>query len=274
VFMLLKRGGASTFLSLIFIILLTGYFRYLTAFYFPFLLIALWYALREHKRQSPSSMQSRRLPLLVFLMLFIPMGIQLITNNLYPQVIILCSAVALFSLAATFLKNKKIHYSPLLLSLCFIVLFDLGALYEKGGASLYYHGKINGATDPWADIQIQARLSSDRKDLFIVPPYLNDFGNYSLRATLSDWAEGANILYLDNQFAEQWFERMQSLGWTEFSNAKLGYNQLTTEDIIKVAHRYGAKFAVTEKPKRFNLPCVYENAHYALYKINLTETAG
>ena len=106
-----------------------------------------------------------------------------------------------------------------------------------------------------------------KDDLFIVPPYLNDFSVYSHRAILGDWAEGANILYLDNRFTEEWFERMKDLGWTERFNAKEGFSKLSTQAIIKAANKYDARFVITEKPKTFSLPIVYENNKYVLYQV-------
>ncbi len=150
----------------------------------------------------------------------------------------------------------------------FVSLFDIGILINGGGIPLYYHGYYKGKLDPWADLQMHACRISHKDDLFIVPPYLNDFCNYSKRAILTDWAEGANIIYLDNQFADEWFERMNDLGWTQRFNAREGFKMLSTEAIINVAHKYGAKYIVTEKPKKFSLQKIYENQKYILYKFH------
>ena len=60
---------------------------------------------------------------------------------------------------------------------------------------------------------------------------------------------------------------MWNLGWTERFNGKQGYNRLTTNDMVRVAQKYGAKFVVTEKPKTFKLFKAYENDLYILYAI-------
>ena len=149
----------------------------------------------------------------------------------------------------------------------FVALIDAGVLYFKGGPEIYYHGYFQGRRDPWADIQLFAQKHSAKDDLFIVPTYMNDFGIYSLRATLGDWAEGANAIYLDNQFAREWLSRMKDLGWKEFcidSNAG-GYFNLKTAEVMKAAKKYGAKFIITEKPKTFELQKTYENNQFILY---------
>jgi hypothetical protein len=96
---------------------------------------------------------------------------------------------------------------------------------------------------------------------------MNDFGLYSERATLGDWAEGANILYLDNRFAEQWLERMNDLGWKTLRGLHSGYAALSTEEVVAAAIKYGASYIVSERPKRFDLPTLYENEQFTLYRV-------
>jgi hypothetical protein len=151
------------------------------------------------------------------------------------------------------------------LALLFILLFDTGVLFYKGGPAIYYHGSVQGKRDPWADIQLIARKHSKKDDLFIVPPHCNDFGIYSKRATLGDWAEGSSILYQDNSYAKEWLERMSALGWKNMGEER-GYNSLSTDEIVTAAKKYKVAYIVSEKPKRFDLPLVYSNSKYMLYK--------
>ena len=171
-----------------------------------------------------------------------------------------------FLLAIKWVKNYFNAQTSLILGGIFIILFDIGVLYDKGGPEIYFRGKIQGKIDPWADIQQFAKNHSSKDDLFIVPPYINGFTFYSLRATLGDWAEGTTLIYLDNQFTQEWFARMNDLGWRKWYLPKEGYNKLTTDEIIAVAKKYRANFVVTEKPKIFNLQKLYENKMYILYK--------
>ncbi|MBW1853636.1 MAG: hypothetical protein JRJ00_02990, partial [Deltaproteobacteria bacterium] len=46
-----------------------------------------------------------------------------------------------------------------------------------------------------------------------------------------------------------------------------GYNALSTEEIILTAQKYGATYIITEKPKRFELPSIYENNAFILYTV-------
>lgn len=94
---------------------------------------------------------------------------------------------------------------------------------------------------------------------------MNDFTTYSLRATLGDWAEGSTSIFLDNQFTQEWFSRMYDLGCRPYKWFE-GYNNLSTNKILSVANKYGAKFVVTEKPKVFKLNKLYENEQFVLYE--------
>lgn len=152
--------------------------------------------------------------------------------------------------------------------LVFVAMCDLGILYHKGGPAIYYHGRIQGKVDPWADIQMHARAISDKDDIFIIPPYLNNFGIYSMRATLGDWAEGGNALYLDQQFAHEWLSRMEDIGWRKLHGSVEGYTNLSTEEVHHASKKYGVKFVITEKPKTFELKKIYENDRFILYQIS------
>jgi hypothetical protein len=164
---------------------------------------------------------------------------------------------------------EYITYSPLILVVVCIILLDIGVLYNKGGPAIYYHGRVLNETDPWADIQMFAQKHSKKDDLFIIPPYMNDFGIYSQRATLGDWAEGSNAFYLDNQFACEWLSRMSDLGWRKLHlhGEEEGYQNLTTGEILMAAKRYGAKYIITQKPKTFELKKIYDNKLFILYKV-------
>jgi hypothetical protein len=207
--------------------------------------------------------------LILFGSLAIPLCLQSITRTIPFLIISVVLLILSYTILTNHLQNRpRFGFAKqLLVVFICITLFDVTAYYSQGKAKFISYGKALGVTDPWVDLQIHSKKLSDKGDLFIVPPYLNDFSVYSHRAILGDWAEGANILYLDNRFTEEWFERMKDLGWTERFNAKEGFSKLSTKAIIKAAQKYGARFVVTEKPKTFTLPVVYKNDKYTLYQI-------
>lgn len=261
-----QQGSAHRFFVVLMIAVLSGYIEGLNFFYMPALILFLLTA--AYARPIV-----QRLPLLAGKLFLLPgaaflatLVFQAVRGTAVVPPILFITGVLLFlflekRIPAVLSGGKKTWLLPAL----FVLLVDICVLWGMGGVSVYYHGKVRGTVDPWADIQMAAKKYSQKDDLFIIPPYMNDFGIYSQRATIGDWPEGGNILYLDSRFAREWFERMFDIGWRERFGAKTGYNALTTSEVRKAARKYGASFVITEKPKEFDLPKLYENKRYILY---------
>lgn len=259
------------FLVIATLIVLTGYIHYFPAYYLLlfnifFLLFLCQPALKRRWAWLPTMM-----PLLFGALLLLVITYQafsgwgaLGTGLGLAGVFLFLVVLRLTEQSLPLEQHKRLWAMGALL---FILVFDAGILAYRGGPDIYYQGYVRGKKDPWADMQIFAREHSGKDDLFIVPPSMNDFGLYSERATLGDWAEGANILYMDTAFARAWLERMQDLGWHTLRGEKSGYNGLSTEAVVAAARKYGARFIIAEKPKRFNLPAIYENSHFILYRL-------
>jgi hypothetical protein len=254
------------------LVLLTGYIHYFSFYYLllfnTFFLLFLVQKSGPEKKRKGFFAKSPIIFITCLLVLFIYQGI---SGWGAQGTIIGLGSVLLFLIIIKWLETAlPLAKSPsfcIIGAFAFIVLFDSGLLIYRGGADIYYHGYVRGERDPWADIQIFAKENTHKDALFVVPPYCNDFGLYSERATLGDWAEGANILYMDNAFAREWLMRMKDLGWKELFGAEKGYNGLSTEAVVSAAHKYGADFVVTEKPKQFKLDTFYENKQFILYRV-------
>jgi hypothetical protein len=264
-----SRSIPGRFLVIALIVFLTGYVKCFPLYYMPLLICGLLFFQYKNVLEKHFPRVSMfGLPLLC-LALAIMVAYHILTGERGFRLLIFFSITIALLMTLTLLERRAavstLTYAILLI--LFVVLIDAGILYFKGGPEIYYHGYFQGKRDPWADLQWFAQKHSAKDDLFIVPTYMNDFGIYSLRATLGDWAEGANAIYLDNQFARDWLARMKDLGWKEFckdSNAR-GYYNLKTSEVLKAAKRYGAKFIITEKPKTFELQKAYENNQFILY---------
>ena len=267
---LLNHTFTKRFLAVCVIVLL-GYLGSLRFLYIPFFIGVLLFLCYENQFKNYLSFLQKKTTLFFFALLSLLLVFQLVSNLRDGFKVFLFFIFTSFFLLGISRIEK---YAPPKVSLkgvwvfltLFVLLFDCTILYTRGGPKIYYHGRFQGKSDPWAEIQYFARMHSEKNDLFIVPPYMNDFTTYSMRATLGDWAEGSTLIFLDNQFTQEWFVRMNDLGckphkWFE------EYNNLNTEEILKIAKKYSAQFVVTEKPHRFNLPCVYENNRFALYEI-------
>ncbi len=259
------------FLAIALIVIISGYLDNFKLYYFPFLILLLTLVLWEKPITARIKFLKTNFKFLLIIIFAGLFSYQLFSDKSALSMGIFFLSTLLFLLTTrtvlSKIKPSLRNNASMVMALLFLCAFDFAVLYSNGGPDIYYQGKKMGKMDLWTDIQIAAKKHSGKDDLFIVPPYIPGFTNYSLRATLGDWAEGSTLLYLDNQYTQEWFERMNDLGWTKPNNSEKGFNELSTKAIIKAARKYGARFVVTEKPKTFSLPTVYENNKYILYQI-------
>jgi hypothetical protein len=266
---LFNHSLTSRFIVIALLVLLTGYVKCYPFYYLPLLLAAVAFFIWEPVLKERFASIARNFSIVFFLSLVMLLAYQIFYGERGTR--LLAFFIAIFIFLSVIAMRRK--HSPLnaityiVWSGLFIILFDAAVLYFKGGPEIYFHGYFQGRRHPWADMQLFAKAHSDKDDLFIIPTYMNDFGIYSQRATLGDWAEGSNAIYLDNQYTREWLTRMKELGWKTFcfdSNAE-GYYYLPTAEVVKTAEKYGVKFIITEKPKIFALPKIYENEQFILY---------
>jgi hypothetical protein len=269
-----QLGMSGRLLALATIILLSGYLKGFSVYYLPLFICFFIYVVCAQRYNLRASLTPRTFSsaaVLTVVAFFIGAAVITSFSSAHLVVLLFFSATIVYLLALKLLEAvpriSSVVKQPLMVLLLFFMCFDSAVLYHRRGPEIYYHGRVRGTVDPWADIQKAAQKVSDKDDLFIIPPYKGDFGIYSLRASLGDWAEGSHALYLGNKFADEWLSRMHDIGWKTFAGEKEGYNKLTTEEVITVAKKYGAPFVISEKPKQFNLPHLYENTSFILYRI-------
>lgn len=262
---LLNQSISKKLLVCCIIVLVTGYLK-ITKWYFPVFIILLVFSIYGEYFKGLVAKLYNYFSLvffgsifvtIVFLQFFFPQNRFLVFFILSFLYLILTERVKQYP----FFAAKKWVFLAV-----YIFLFDLLVLFYRGGPDIYYRGKVRGKYDLWADIQFYAQAHTKKDDLFIVPPYMNDFTTYSKRAVLGDWAEGSTLIYLDRQFTEEWFARMHDLRCKPYAFFN-EYDKLTTKEIYDVAKKYGAKYVVTKKPKQFNLQKIYENDRFVLYQV-------
>jgi hypothetical protein len=251
------------------LVLLTGYLKCFELYYLPFLIGSFLLVLYDHQVKNYLTFLHKRFSTLFFTFLSLLFIYHVVSNQDGLRLSLFFGFTLSFLLTVMvferYITKRALLKCIWVFPVMFVLMFDCAVLYHKGGPEIYYHGRIQGRPDPWAEIQCFAKMNSQKDDLFIVPPYMNDFTTYSKRAIIGDWAEGSTLLYLDNQFTQEWFARMHDLGCKPYSWFQ-EYNSLQTDGILKVADTYGAKYVVTEKPKTFNLNKLYENKRFILYK--------
>jgi hypothetical protein len=255
-----RRSRAHALLAATMIALLTGYMPQLPQACLALLLPAFAWALFAERGQHAYKLCT---PITVTILISLCLAALVFLPNGFWVPVFMAGILLLLAVNAS---GRFVGTNPLLTWGLVLLAFDAALLSAKGGPEIYYQGRIQGRLDPWAEVQFAARDIAHRDDLFIVPPLCNDFYHYSERAVLGDWAEGSTLLYLDNRFTAEWFERMHALGWTKIDNAEEGFNNLTTAAIKNIADTYGAAYVVTKKPKEFDLPKAFENSRFILYR--------
>ena len=177
------------------------------------------------------------------------------------------------------IKNEKIIK---LLKIMIIFIFIITLIVLKI-VNVWKPGiNIGPIKDDNYDIQMWAKNNSGKHDVFITSPalwwlYNLEWRVISERSTISTLSEVLEGAFLPS-YIKYWklrFEDVAPGALTQFSVDPLknfeitrqAYYSLTKNDIIKLSKKYGAKYFVSEKPSRYQLPIIYQNNKYTIYKI-------
>jgi len=134
----------------------------------------------------------------------------------------------------------------------------------------------------WYDVQLWARNNTPKDALFITPPHIYGFYEtswrvFSERSTVVLFSDLIDIVY-SPEYLETWRSRFEDLAPGALSQfrgdffgnqaitARSFYN-LSSADLQRIAHKYGAEYLVMEKPNMRALPVVYENGRFILYAV-------
>ncbi len=152
------------------------------------------------------------------------------------------------------------------------------------GFDAWRPGVFPGAGDsPWVRCQQWARDHTPRNAVFVTPPhlwwlYLPDWRVHSERSTVVTLSELLEVAFAPD-YAPVWRERFEALvpgaqarfRGDYFANARLTaevYRRLPTSRLLQVARRYGASFAVVERPSPHPLPVVWENEGFVVHDVS------
>jgi hypothetical protein len=135
----------------------------------------------------------------------------------------------------------------------------------------------------WVRCQMWARDHTPRDAVFVTPPhlwwlYLPDWRVHSERSTVVTLSELLEIAFAP-EYAPVWRERFEALvpgaqarfAGDYFANARLTgevYRGLPTNRLLEVARRYGASFAVVERPSPHPLPVAWENEGFVVHDVS------
>jgi hypothetical protein len=135
---------------------------------------------------------------------------------------------------------------------------------------------------PWHATQWWARSNTAVDALFITPPqkwglYEAEWRTYSRRSTVVSLIEVPEASFAP-EYLDSWVPRYEDLApgamdqfrGDYFNNVRLteaAYNGLTTDDILRLARKYGADYYVAEVGHEHDFPIAYQNAGFIVYDL-------
>lgn len=148
------------------------------------------------------------------------------------------------------LVNLNIKFIKVVMS---VLLIGLVLNFSQGKKNI---GFPQNKTD-WISLQIWARDNTAKQSIFLVPPSKTGFRVFSQRTIVGDIKDGAVVIYSES-YAYQWDALMKSL--KSFENM----NETDFRNFKKI-QMYD--YLVTAKSQKINLPVIYQNNSYTVYKI-------
>lgn len=118
----------------------------------------------------------------------------------------------------------------------------------------------------WIDVQRWAGKHTSVDDRFITPPDIEGFRVYSERGIVASWKDGTAAFWYP-PMASEWLTRMVDLKYIDSSKDEITrkYSNLSANEFLDLAGKYGAGFAVVRRPSSMELPRVYENERFIVF---------
>ena len=125
------------------------------------------------------------------------------------------------------------------------------------------------------EVQAWANQNTKKGAVFITPPYIRGFREFSQRSTVVDCMDmaAANPICIHGYIG---IKRIEALCDAKFTGTDIcdpkscrpNYNGLSEGKLAEIAKKYQASYIVVEKPWTKNLKMTYENDKFRVYKIN------
>ena len=184
------------------------------------------------------------------------------------------SVLLLAFIALPLVRRTWVSYAALALFVSVMLLdtvrpFLLPEVFQSVRPHAGYTSGLNAAGDELAAF---VRANTEKEAVFLTPP---DFGAFRLaaqRAIVVDWK---SMPFQDAGMLE-WWRRMndcygdlrglsRSEGMEKMENV---YQALTSEQILRIGKRYGARYAVLYQPSLSELPVIFKNDRFTLIAIS------
>ena len=151
-------------------------------------------------------------------------------------------------------SRRWLTYSSTAIASLVVVAYILPATYHR----VVPRHANRGA---WVDVQLWIRDNTPLDAMFITPPYLQSFRVFSERGTVAEWKDGTQQFF-DTGYSFEWWERITALGKED----RAFYENLSRERLLELCKKYNASYIVFPAAKKLDLPYVYENKEFRVYK--------
>ncbi len=126
---------------------------------------------------------------------------------------------------------------------------------------LFAGSQTVAAGQPWREVQRFVRDNTPQDAVILTPPYRDGFRVDSERAIVGEWKDGTQQFF-SARFGFEWYARMQELG-----KETRAYDDFTTDQLCRLAQRYGATYIVTRGGLSHDLPVLFRNDVAAVYRL-------
>jgi hypothetical protein len=177
----------------------------------------------------------------------------------------------------------RFHAAWVAVTLSFVTSLGLAYHYAlwSPGIHIYAH------RTPWYDVQLWARDHTPKEALFITPPHLWSFYDsewrvFSERSTVATHSELLEAAFVPD-YVDYWRPRFEAVapGALDHFAGDFFANQETTaeafysladDDLLRVAHTYGAAYLVVEKPHLRPWTVLYANSDFVVYALPMNNS--
>ena len=161
-------------------------------------------------------------------------------------------------------KLKPVYFNFFIVILVLsLVIYKLFIVKPKINLPYYFHYQNALITDlsnygSWLDLQLWSDVNTPVSAVFLTPPYLSGFRNFSQRSIIGDYKDGGVIFY-SSTYAHTWQQRMTDL--KEF-------NQFNAKDFKKLQQKYFFNYlVVVNNHSELDFDLIYQNQNFRLYQL-------
>lgn len=192
---------------------------------------------------------------------------------------ILFLAVVAVMATGRFLRRVRLTEAHRVIAVCGLVILTGGGLYRRDAIEADRDGfSFSNAQDVrWLDIQRWARVHTDVRDAFIVPPeQYDEFRIEGERTVYADWDDGG-LMNSNPAYGLEWLRRMQMLGFPRHPTRRSEFRPLTATDCLRIAAELNGDGRRVFLARPLSLgslgfPIRYRNAHYMIAEIRGHQT--